>query len=328
MSDEMPVLQPIVSERHRSPEFRLYKQPASYCVGCNSYRIMACPMSLVVFGLVALTYIPYVTMTPHHGIGGVLEMICFHFIIAMLLVSYIQCALVDAGTVPKEWHDMVIQNDALQNMFPRCRRCNMFKPPRSHFDSVTQRLVLNFDHFCPWVVNSVGFYNRKFFVLFLLYTWLACVWYVAASVVRMVITHQSISGAASLMHFMAFVVDMVLSLSLSCFLGFHVKLVLNNETTIEESAPQYDMGWRHNVEQVFGRNRLLWLIPVFGEGPVWDGVYWPTRTPEGHDVENAHSDPVEQGFDDHEVEMEDVAADNNHARQRSDSDRPDDRLLA
>jgi len=32
----------------------------------------------------------------------------------------------------------------------------MFKPPRSHFDSVTQRLVLNMDHFCPWVVNCVG----------------------------------------------------------------------------------------------------------------------------------------------------------------------------
>ena len=35
-----------------------------------------------------------------------------------------------------------------------------------HYCSVTGRLTLNMDHFCPWVVNTVGFYNRKFFVLF------------------------------------------------------------------------------------------------------------------------------------------------------------------
>ena len=32
------------------------------------------------------------------------------------------------------------------------------------------------DHFCPWVINTVGFYNRKFFVLFLIYTLLSTSW--------------------------------------------------------------------------------------------------------------------------------------------------------
>ena len=32
-----------------------------------------------------------------------------------------------------------------------------------------------------WVVNTVGYYNRKFFVLFLFYTFLACCWVILTS---------------------------------------------------------------------------------------------------------------------------------------------------
>ena len=57
-----------------------------------------------------------------------------------------------------------------------CTRSDLHRPLRSHFCSITRRVVLNMDHFCPWVVNTVGFYNRKFFVLFLFYTMLSCCW--------------------------------------------------------------------------------------------------------------------------------------------------------
>jgi len=34
-----------------------------------------------------------------------------------------------------------------------CTRSRLAKPPRSHFDQVTRGLILNMDHFCPWMFN-------------------------------------------------------------------------------------------------------------------------------------------------------------------------------
>ena len=47
--------------------------------------------------------------------------------------------------------------------------CNIFKPERCHHCSVCNRCVLNMDHHCPWINNCVGFWNRKYFLLLLIY---------------------------------------------------------------------------------------------------------------------------------------------------------------
>jgi hypothetical protein len=38
-----------------------------------------------------------------------------------------------------------------------CPYSNQPKPPRSHYDHVTKTLVLNMDHFCPWMFNTSSF---------------------------------------------------------------------------------------------------------------------------------------------------------------------------
>ena len=42
---------------------------------------------------------------------------------------------------------------------------NMWKPPRSHFDSVTKRTVIRMDHFCPFTGNVIGILNHGHFIL-------------------------------------------------------------------------------------------------------------------------------------------------------------------
>jgi len=51
-----------------------------------------------------------------------------------------------------------------------CAKCNVWKPPRSHHDSITGRCVLRMDHFCPFTCNVIGAKNHGHFVLMYMFS--------------------------------------------------------------------------------------------------------------------------------------------------------------
>ncbi|KAJ1476099.1 DHHC palmitoyltransferase-domain-containing protein [Baffinella frigidus] len=275
-------------------------QKPVYCTGCSMYRWAMAPMSLLVVLLVGLTWYAYVFQT--HDASWA-ELIPFHILLFLLVTSYLQCALLDPGTVPQKWHDAIVASSE-RSKHRICGKSQMFKPPRSHFDSITQRLVLNMDHFCPWVVNCVGFYNRKFFILFLFWTMMSCLYFIVAMVCRGTVSLQSLilspDGRTTPLKFMAFIFDCSLCVAVAGFLGFHVKMVLYNQTTIEADALEFDVGWRRNVTSVFGDDPRLWLLPVYGDGPkdihsTHDGVHWPRRRRASGEEQDAGSE-LEAGY--------------------------------
>ena len=62
-----------------------------------------------------------------------------------------------------------------------CEKCCHIKPDRCHHCSVCGECVLKMDHHCPWVNNCVAFTNYKFFVLFLGYALLYCLFIAATT---------------------------------------------------------------------------------------------------------------------------------------------------
>ncbi|NXP36920.1 ZDH15 Palmitoyltransferase, partial [Leiothrix lutea] len=169
-----------------------------------------------------------------------------------------------------------------------CDRCQLIKPDRCHHCSVCAMCVLKMDHHCPWVNNCIGFSNYKFFLLFLAYSLLYCL-YIAATVFKYFIKYWTgeLTNGRSKFHilFLLFVAVMFF-VSLMFLFGYHCWLVSRNRSTLEAfSAPVFqngpdkngfNLGFVKNLQQVFGEEKKLWLLPIASSQG--DGHFFPMRT--------------------------------------------------
>lgn len=200
----------------------------------------------------------------------------------------------DPGQVPVFWGFHLGDNENKRRRY--CLMCNVFKPERCHHCSACNRCVLNMDHHCPWINNCVGFWNRKYFMLLLIYVLIMT--YLTAftlapdfyQALKWGFTNKFLASndpklSQNVIILVAFVLDFIVMVLMTAFLKFHLMLVSENKTTIENLDQQgkafnsvYNVGFGPNWKQIFGKNPWLYPFPIFcGSGkPVGDGIYWPT----------------------------------------------------
>ncbi|KAK9279635.1 hypothetical protein L1049_013314 [Liquidambar formosana] len=300
---------------------------------CSGLKVIGYFMILLVVAIIAVSYYAVVSLTwgpelLRGGLRSVLSfsiIIAFHILLILLIWSYFMVVFQDPGSVPENWR-AVLEEENLEagssmalsdyvapeilastlsssDVFERrptvgyCSQCQNGKPPRCHHCSVCQRCVLKMDHHCVWVVNCVGARNYKFFLLFLLYTFLETTMDTLVLLPSFIkffrdasnhSTSRSSPGNLAIT-FLAFVLNLAFALSLLCFLIMHASLLSSNTTSVEVYEKRravrwrYDLGLKKNFEQVFGMKKALWFFPLFSKEdldniPALQGLDFPTRS--------------------------------------------------
>lgn len=198
----------------------------------------------------------------------------------------------DAGTVP----DLSVYDLSKVVDVGICKKCNHPKPARTHHCSICNRCVLGMDHHCPWVNNCVGFYNYRYFYLFMVYVQLG-VLFIIITVLKFypVIGYITQKPNTDIHNDIinAFLISIGVFIAISILVGWHSFLIARGQSTIEYYEANnkkriakstkgvyfndYDLGFTRNFQQVFGNNKypLQWLMPSFKK-PKGDGIIWPT----------------------------------------------------
>jgi len=144
-----------------------------------------------------------------------------------------------------------------------CRICNAPKPARCHHCSICGRCVLKMDHHCPYVNNCIGLRNYRYFCLFLLDCVLACILTLIILAPQLKDAFGFAAGARQAHVVLVWLATLGVLGFLGPFLGYHVRLILGNETTLETMSTRH----KHDHCETHSEDAYGNLVSVCGEPP-------------------------------------------------------------
>jgi hypothetical protein len=181
----------------------------------------------------------------------------------------------------------------------RCSRSGLYKPPRSHYDNTSKRLVLNLDHFCPWIFNAVGYGNNRHFLGLLFWIFVGTVFgfYVSFEPCRYsmqegFIREDRIERVAKLFTCLS---SLLVSIGVGILFSWHLYLAGSAQTSIDNlvlkrrrrTNPDFSNPW--DTGSLLENLRRAMLSE--GTGVAWLEILlpplWPSHGPFGPPFPNA-----------------------------------------
>ena len=197
---------------------------------------------------------------------------CFYLILLMVFISFIKCVFTHNDVlnnppliIPYDSNDTNTNTNININDNTYCQTCNYMKPQRTHHCRICQKCILKMDHHCPWISNCVGYYNYKYFCLFIWYSTLGAYVSCLISFSDLYIHIKSINNNNTLIHYSGnhpgwLMINSLLTLSfgitLTCFSVLHIILV-SKTSTVKHLCSEFE--FETETESEVGSENVLEL---------------------------------------------------------------------
>lgn len=224
-----------------------YAGPVLVCVGF----FLTFALSLCGVGLILPVRFSAAHFNNDNNTASVYELACKLVVLVgvlNILVRYIYAVFTNPGNTESTAYARLLQKRTIITTeekptthpmlkWTKCRITGAIKPPRSHFDSVNGKLVLGFDHWCPWLFNSVGYANYRHFV------WLL-VWVYALTLMGVLLTvdlvlvrfkrHSTLLGwKMDWLVLVEFAFCLALNMAVGMLLAWHLYLASTAQTSVD-----------------------------------------------------------------------------------------------
>jgi hypothetical protein len=205
----------------------------------------------------------------------------FSFLVALLALCLVQSKTSDPGVIGNRKYPLhTILRNIKQDLdhgnvgilLNLCPTCLSPKPPRSKHCSATDRCVAKFDHYCPFVGNSIGALNHGWFIGFLFFAGASTAYYISMVIPALKESNQSETWMkATLVLAVIHVIWVSGMLVIQC--GFIMTGNTTNEYAVKvkqkvqqpSNAPQWT---GHTYDHGPGQNCIdFWGIQALGKSP-------------------------------------------------------------
>ncbi|XVF06183.1 hypothetical protein REPUB_Repub06bG0025400 [Reevesia pubescens] len=194
------------------------------------------------------------------------------------ILLFLLTSFSDPGTVKAENVSQYLSAYPYDNIIyteKECSTCKLPKPARSKHCSICNRCVARFDHHCGWMNNCIGERNTRYFLAFLLWHFLLCMYGTIAiglvlagrlkelKVVYVLTVYYGVDNSFRSLaphivqwllssyntQILLMVFTAIVSLLLAGFFAYHANLCLTNTTTNETFKWQDYISWQKKLSE-------------------------------------------------------------------------------